>query len=227
MEGLVYFSVRLGCAAYLLYKVWEQKGKIRELCDLLYTPAVKKEKEAATSPVSADGVDVMGKTRFVYLDENAGQTVAPYMSEPMEQGSSDYIGEEEEIREEDVECDLPLEEMELLRQEQEELDRAMPGAEAVTQVITPEEFSIVVDVLMKVNGADQDMEKRYSAARTLFAIRNTNLFDLFTSQVGNEEVVNQLLEEHLDEEGRPLLPKKLLFQKGKKEGDGVDWRELV
>ncbi len=39
MEGLVYLSVRVGCAAYLLYKVWEQKKKVRELCDLLYTPA--------------------------------------------------------------------------------------------------------------------------------------------------------------------------------------------
>ena len=51
----------------------------------------------------------MGKTRFVYLDENAGKTVAPYMSQPLEQGT-DYIGEDEEIREEDVECLLPLEE---------------------------------------------------------------------------------------------------------------------
>ena len=27
MERLVYLSVRVGCAAYLLYKVWEQKEK--------------------------------------------------------------------------------------------------------------------------------------------------------------------------------------------------------
>lgn len=27
MEGLVYLSVRVGCAAYLLYKVWGQKEK--------------------------------------------------------------------------------------------------------------------------------------------------------------------------------------------------------
>lgn len=35
MEGLVYLSVRVGCAAYLLYKVWGQKKKVHELCDLL------------------------------------------------------------------------------------------------------------------------------------------------------------------------------------------------
>ena len=31
MEGLVYLSVRVGCAAYLLYKVWGQKKKVHEL----------------------------------------------------------------------------------------------------------------------------------------------------------------------------------------------------
>ena len=94
MEGLVYLSVRVGCAAYLLYKVWEQKKKVRELCDLLYTPA-KREQMISMSPESADEKEVMGKTRFVYLDENAGKTAAPYMSQPLEQGT-DYIGEDEE-----------------------------------------------------------------------------------------------------------------------------------
>ena len=198
MEGLVYLSVRVGCAAYLLYKVWEQKKKVRELCDLLYTPA-KREQMISMSPEPADEKEVMGKTRFVYLDENAGKTAAPYMSQPLEQGT-DYIGEDEEIREEDVECLLPLEEMELLRKEQEELDSALPETEVITQAV-----------------------KRSSAARTLFAIRNTSLFDLFISQVGNEEAVNKLLEENLDEDGNPRPLKK----GGKRNNGGVDWRELV
>ena len=141
MEGLVYLSVRVGCAAYLLYKVWEQKKKVRELCDLLYTPA-KREQMISMSPESADEKEVMGKTRFVYLDENAGKTAAPYMSQPLEQGT-DYIGEDEEIREEDVECLLPLEEMELLRKEQEELDSALPETEVITQAVTLEELYTV------------------------------------------------------------------------------------
>ena len=174
------------------------------------------------SPEPADEKEVMGKTRFVYLDENAGKTAAPYMSQPLEQGT-DYIGEDEEIREEDVECLLPLEEMELLRKEQEELDSALPETEVITQAVTLEEFSLVGDVLMRVNGADQDADKRSSAARTLFAIRNTSLFDLFISQVGNEEAVNKLLEENLDEDGNPRPLKK----GGKRNNGGVDWRELV
>ena len=214
MEGLVYLSVRVGCAAYLLYKVWGQKKKVRELCDLLYTPT-KREQMISMSPEPADEKEVMGKTRFVYLDENAGKTAAPYMSQPLEQGT-DYIGEDEE-------CLLPLEEMELLRKEQEELDSALPETEVITQAVTVEEFSLVGDVLMRVNGADQDADKRSSAARTLFAIRNTSLFDLFISQVGNEEAVNKLLEENLDEDGNPRPLKK----EGKRNNGGVDWRELV
>ena len=59
MERLVYLSVRVGCAAYLLYKVWEQKKKVRELCDLLYTPA-KREQMISMSPEPADEKEVMG-----------------------------------------------------------------------------------------------------------------------------------------------------------------------
>ena len=35
MEEIVYLSIRLGCTAYLLYKVWEQKKRIGKICDLL------------------------------------------------------------------------------------------------------------------------------------------------------------------------------------------------
>jgi hypothetical protein len=108
MEEIVYLSIRLGCTAYLLYKVWEQKKRIGKICDLLYTPRKKTEteKDHRRNPESA--ADVMGATRFVYLDENAGKTVAPYMSQQLEMGS-DLIGKDEDIPEDEVECKLPLE----------------------------------------------------------------------------------------------------------------------
>ena len=206
MEGLVYLSVRVGCAAYLLYKVWEQKKKVRELCDLLYTPA-KREQMISMSPEPADEKEVMGKTRFVYLDENAGKTAAPYMSQPLEQGT-DYIGEDEEIREEDVECLLPLEEMELLRKEQEELDSALPETEVITQAVTLEEFSLVGDVLMRVNGAEQDSGQKEQCRTDAVRYPQYQSVRSFISQVGNEEAVNKLLEENLDEDGNPRPLKK-------------------
>ena len=217
MEGFVYLSVRVGCAAYLLYKVWGQKKKVHELCDLLYTP-VKKEQMISMSPEPADEKEVMGKTRFVYLDENAGKTAAPYMSQPLEM-SADYIGEEDEIQDGEVECNLSLEEMELLRKEQEELDGMAPEAVAVTQAVTADDLSLAGDVLMKVDGADRDVEKVCRAARTLFLLRGTCLFDLFVSQTGNMEAVTRLLEENLDENGQPLA------RRGKK-GE-FDWKTLL
>ncbi len=221
MEELIYLSIRFACVGYLLYKVWGQKLRIQELCDLLYTP-VKKEKTEATLPEVADETDGMGKSRFVYLDENAGETVAPYMSQPLEMGT-DYIGEEDEIPEEEVECKFSLEEMKQLKEEQEQLDEMSPEVDAVTQVVALDDLSLAGDVLMKVNGADKDEEKVCCAARTLFAIRNTCLFDIFTSQVGNMDVINQLLDENLDENGQPLAVKK---GNGRHKPD-YNWKELV
>ena len=136
MEEIVYLSIRLGCTAYLLYKVWEQKKRIGKICDLLYTPRKKPEMEKDHHRNPENAADVMGATRFVYLDENAGKTVAPYMSQQLEMGS-DLIGKDEDIPEDEVECKLPLEEMRMLKDEQEKLDSRSPETEAIVPAVTP------------------------------------------------------------------------------------------
>lgn len=219
MEEMMYLSVRLGCAVYLLYKVWGQKARIREWCDLLYTPV---KREGPVPAVSGSEPDVMGSTRFVYLDEDAGKTAAPFMSHPLETGT-DYLGEEEEIPSDEVECSLPLEKMRMLQEEQEGLDLPASGTDAVTQAVTLDDLSLVGDVLMKVDGADRDEGKASAAVRTLLAIRNTDLFDVFVSQAGNEEAVNRLLEKYLDEDGRPSDRERKRHGNDK----GIDWRELI
>lgn len=227
MEDLIYKSVHLVCLVYILYKVWGWKSKVDEICLLLYGSREESGKDSlkgknADAPISADESDVMGSTRFVYLDENAGKTVAPFMSQPLEMGT-DYIGEDEEIPEEEVECKLSLEEMKILKEEQEELDEMSPETDSISQVITPSDLSLAGDVLMKLNGADKDEEKSLHAARTLFAIRNTHLFDIFTSQVENAESVNNLMGKYLDENGNPLPKKK----GGGSNISEKDWRKLL
>ena len=153
MEEIVYLSIRLGCTAYLLYKVWEQKKRIGKICDLLYTPRKKTEteKDHRRNPESA--ADVMGATRFVYLDENAGKTVAPYMSQQLEMGS-DLIGKDEDIPEDEVECKLPLEEMRMLKDEQEELDSRSPEAEAIVPAVSsPPIASLYLSVNTWINSS--------------------------------------------------------------------------
>lgn len=115
MEGIVYLLVRMACIFYLLYKVWCWKSRVDEICRLLYGKGAETGAETPVEcPKDTGTEDVMGSTRFVYLDEDAGTGVAPYMSQPLEM-SADYIGEEDEIQDGEVECNLSLEEMELLR----------------------------------------------------------------------------------------------------------------
>ena len=221
MEEMIYFAVRLGCAAYLLYKVWEQKGRLRTLCDLFYTPVRKKEKETAP-PAPANEANVMGATRFVYLDENAGKTATPYMSQQLEMGS-DFIGEDEEVLEEEVECNLPLEEMNMLREEQEELDSQYRDTETVVPAVTSADLLNVGDVLFNLNGAGADEEKSHRAAVTLHIIRETDLFEMISAQVENKRLIDELMDRYVDEE-RNALPVKKERNRGK---PVVDWRKLV
>lgn len=226
MEEIVYLSVRLACASYLLYKVWGAKNKVREICDLLYTketPAGEKKKEQKVpSSEEPNEQDVMGSTRFVYLDENAGKTVAPYMSQPLEMNAG-YTEESDDIPDEEVECNLSLEEMKMLKEEQEELDESSPEVDTITQAVTPADLDNASDVLFKLNDADKDEDKSRRAALTLHAIRETDLFEIFSSQVENKGIIENLMDKYLNENGNAILFKS-------REQDRIlelDWRKLV
>ena len=221
MEEIVYLSIRFGCTAYLLYKVWKQKERIGKICDLLYTPRNRPQAEKDNGE-PGNAQDVMGATRFVYLDENAGKTVAPYMSQQLETGS-DFIGADKDIPEDEVECKLPLEEMRMLKDEQEELDSRSPEAEAIVPAVTPADLLNVGDVLLNLDGAGSDEDKSYRAAMTLRAIRETDMFELFSSQVENKKLIEELMERYVDEEGNALpLKKERNVSK-----PVADWRKLV
>lgn len=223
MDELIYKSVHLVCLVYILYKVWGWKSKVEEICLLLYGKrrernSVKEKPADSSNP--ADETDVMGSTRFVFLDEDAGKTIAPYMSQPLET-ATDFIGEEEDIPEEEVECNLPLEEMKMLKEEQEELDGTYPAVDVVSQAVTPDDLDNAGNVLFKVNDADKDEEKSRRAAITLHTIRETDLFEIFSSQVENKGVIENLLGKYLDGNGIPLPLKE------KKQGQPQhNWRNL-
>ena len=110
---------------FAVLRVWLEKAyrrrRIETVCTLLYgKPCVKKEKkETVVTESAVSDAEVMGSTRYVYLDENAGKTAAPFMSQPLERN---FIGEEEDVQQEDVECNLQLEKMKLLQEVQEDLD---------------------------------------------------------------------------------------------------------
>lgn len=187
-----------------------RKRRLREICDLLYAklpPVKQKEPENVLSEPGGES-GVMGSTRFVYLDEDAGKGVAPYMSQPLET-AADFIGEEEDVAEEEVECKLPLEEMRILKEEQEELDGTYPVVDAVSQAVTPDDLDNAGNVLFKLNDADKDEEKSLRAALTLHTIRETDLFEIFSSQVENKNVIDSLMGKYLDGNGNPLPVRKI------------------
>ena len=223
MDKLIYMSVHLVCLVYILYKVWGWKSKVYEICILLYGKKAEKNfvnEKSFDSSVPIDETDVIGHTRFVFLDENVGETVSPYMSQPLDM-ESDYIGGEEDTPEEGVECSLPLEEMRMLKEEQEELDAISPETDVVSQAVTLDELDNVGDVLFKLNDADKDEEKSLRAAITLYTIRNTDLYDVFSLQVENKGIIENLLEKYLNGDGIPLPLKK------EANSPSYSWRNLL
>lgn len=225
MEEIVYLSVRLTCAYYILYKVWGVRKNVREICDLLYvkvpSSGEKRKEPEIVLPQQTDEFDVMGSTRFVYLDENAGKTAAPYMSQPLEMNAG-YTEESDDIPEVEVECNLSLEEMKTLKEEQEELDETSSEVDSISQVVTPADLDNASDVLFKLNDADKDEEKSRRAAFTLYAIRETDLFEIFYSQVESKSVIENLMGKYLDENGNALPMKEK-----KQNQPSYNWKNLL
>ena len=216
MEEIVYLSIRFGCTAYLLYKVWKQKERIGKICDLLYTPRNRPQAEKDNGE-PGNAQDVMGATRFVYLDENAGKTAAPFMSQPLERN---FIGEEEDVQQEDVECNLQLDKMKLLQEVQEDLDTESPEVESVSPVLSSRDMEVLGEYLTHQDEADH--EKAMQAARVLFSIRQTSLIDVFLSNMENSAIVEELIDRYLDEDGNP---KPLKVKDGNEPFD--EWRKYI
>ena len=216
MEEIVYLSIRFGCTAYLLYKVWKQKERIGKICDLLYTPRNRPQAEKDNGE-PGNAQDVMGATRFVYLDENAGKTAAPFMSQPLERN---FIGEEEDVQQEDVECNLQLDKMKLLQEVQEDLDTESPEVESVSPVLSSRDMEVLGEYLTHQDEADH--EKAMQAARVLFSIRQTSLMDVFLSNMENSAIVEELIDRYLDEDGNP---KPLKVKDGNEPSD--EWRKYI
>lgn len=200
MEELMYTCVRFVCISYLLYRVYGLRKHIETICALLYTkPVVQKEREvAAVTGNMASDDEIIGSTRYVYLDENAGKTAAPFMSQPLERN---FIGEEEDVQQEDVECSLQLDKMKILQEVQEDLDAESPEVESVSPVLSSRDMEVLGEYLTHQDEADH--EKAMQAARVLFSIRQTSLMDVFLSNMENSAIVEELIDRYLDEDGNP------------------------
>lgn len=204
---------------FAVQRVWLWRRRIETVCTLLYgKPCVKKEKkETVVTESAVSDTEVMGSTRYVYLDENAGKTAAPFMSQPLERN---FIGEEEDVQQEDVECNLQLEKMKLLQEVQEDLDAESPEVESVSPVLSSRDMEVLGEYLTHQDEADH--EKAMQAARVLFSIRQTSLIDVFLSNMENSAIVEELIDRYLDEDGNP---RPLKVKDGNEPSD--EWRKYI
>ncbi|RJV02889.1 DUF4122 domain-containing protein [Bacteroides sp. AF34-31BH] len=160
------------------------------------------------SAISYATDDVIGKTKIVYLEDPEVVRKTPTRSEPMKK---EPIEEDSEINPEDV----IREEKGLTEEEKEEL---MAPVDAQSDpdfdtAMTFEDISNVADVLMS---EAPDEQKAIRAASTIHhKMQDTVILSFLTDKLSNQEKIHRLLNECLDDSGRPLARRKSTSKKMK------------
>lgn len=211
-ENYIHFTVRLLVCGYILYKCWIIifNENLFGIWDRIPVRPVKDVLKPVIAQITEKEVsEVVGKTIFVYLEDPEFAAKVPAHSENME--PSDFIGEEPDIRDDDVESDLSAssviqEELKEERERFEAMDDLAPGFDPdFSTGLTYEEMANAVGVLTV---ATDNEEQIIEAATIIHRIKDTDLFEFFTNQVSNLDNVEKLMSDCLDDEGRPLSVRK-------------------
>lgn len=152
--------------------------------------------------------DVIGKTKIVYLEDPEVVRKTPTRSEPMKK---EPIEEDAEINPEDV----IREEKGLTEEEKEELLAPVDAQSDpdFDTAMTFEDISNVADVLMS---EAPDEQKAIRAASTIHhKMQDTVILSFLTDKLSNQEKIHRLLNECLDDSGRPLARRKSTSKKMK------------
>lgn len=214
---VVYFSVKVLSATYILYKIWMLifSPKVYKLWDRLIrymritrvrlwkfrkkwmTGKARKDGHGKKTemPLDSPGDDneVIGKTKIVYLEDPEVERKTPTRSEPMEK---EPIEEDEDISPDDVKDDFTPQKG-LTESEKRELmsnDEVIPDPD-FSRALTFEELNNIADVLM--SGTD-DRKKIRNAAETLYHLQETDLFKFFSTELSTQNQLEKLLRENLN-----------------------------
>lgn len=181
----------------------------------------KPDSRAGQTPAGSNH-EVIGKTRIVYLEDPEKARKTPVRSEPLP--PSDYIGEEEDIDTDDVEdnlADATPHRPALTDKEKQELMapvEAEPDPDFST-ALTFEQLGNVAEVLTTASG---DEQKKMQAAELLYQLQDTDLFNFFSTELGNREDIERLFKECLDGKGRPRKQVQGEGTSGK-----IDWNSYM
>lgn len=201
MVSWFYFAIKIGCIVYLLYRLWIVFFRYRlfGIWDRVLPQKTPPIQKAKASWINSDE-DVLGRTTVVYLDDPDLAATVPKHSEELP--PSDFLGEEKDITPEEVEDTLSTEHPYVPSEEElYEDEERQPLDTEFSRGMTFEEITNVVNVLSTKTGNDEQM---IEAARTIFDVQHTDLFQFFTTQVCNADAVEKLLTECLDNDGQPL-----------------------
>ena len=212
METYLHFIVKLAVVAYVLYRVWILlfKQKLFGLWDKIPVRPPKGTPEPVMAIVTEREVnDVVGKTTIIYIEDPELAAKVPAHSEKLE--PSDFIGEEADISDDDVESDFSSKAVtpEEILEEQERFemqDDLAPGLDPdFSTGLTYEEMANAVGVLTVSTVNEQQI---IEAAKTIHSIKDTDLFEFFTNQVSNLDNLEKLMSDCLDDDGSPLTVRR-------------------
>ncbi|GHV18486.1 hypothetical protein FACS1894179_03600 [Bacteroidia bacterium] len=201
MEQLIYLTVKGACAAYILYKAYRFLSGKRAAGFWQYIIPEAKEREKQAAPqmkAEPEAYSVVGKSQTVYLEEPPKaevKAVEPAFSEDLPQAPA--YEEEPDIRTGDVDDSLndnPDEEI-LSREERFIPLDTEPDGGMVSTGMTFGQISQALDV---VQGRQTDDAGKAAAARILYEIEGSDVFNFLAAQAENEAVIEKLLKESLD-----------------------------
>lgn len=188
-------------------------------------PDSGQKNDVGSSSAKEDGNEVIGKSKFIYLEDPGVARNMPAHSEALP--PSDFIGKEEDIDPDEVETSLMTEKTGRNVLSEAEIQELMAPVESepdpdFSTALTFEQLGNVAEVLLSGSG---DEGKVVWAAEILYQVKDTDLYNFFANEVSTQEEIDRLFGECLDEKGQ-LLPARKRAQ-DKTVPEPIDWNEYM
>lgn len=199
-----YFAVKAACFAYLAWRLWNALFRRQLFGIWARLFELRKLQNDVDSVSSEEGSEatVLGRTNFVYLEAPAEEAVVPERSEELPR--NDLTNEEHDVSADDVESSLANDAVAMPPSEEELYDDEHETAPLDAEFSRGMTFNEIANAVEVLSTTTEDRAKTLAAAQTIFNLKNTELFEFFTTQVSNTAAVDRLLAECLDNTGQPL-----------------------
>lgn len=187
---------KIVCFLYLSYRLYMIlfRGRILGFWNCIFVS--RKYSNNSMQSVTADASpDVVGETTSVYLEDPISADIMPVRSEDLEHIdlSDDDVAD---ISTDEVENTLiaPNENVRPDESELYDVDQVVPDDEFCRGMT----YDQIANAVAVVSNGTAVGENASDAARVLYEVRNTDLFNFFTEQVADAERVEHLIRKYVD-----------------------------